>query len=95
MLSNVNSTIMRILPREALDLARDRGLDLRELLIPPGIPELVDDDEGDDEALQQEAEDAQWNVLDRHHLRGLVLEEAGRGKSGVGFGLPGERQKCL
>ncbi len=46
-------------------------------LVSSGVPQLVHDDEGDDAELQQEAEDAQRNVLDGNHLGRLVLEEVG------------------
>ena len=39
------------------------------------VPQLEDDDEGDDEELQHHSQDAQRHVLDGDHLRRLVLEE--------------------
>lgn len=64
------------LPGESLDLGSDAGLDLGELLITPGVPQLIDDHECHDQHLQQQSEDSQRHVLNGNHLRRFVLEEA-------------------
>ena len=44
-------------------------------LVSPRVPQLVENDEGDDQHLEQESEDPEGDVLDGHDLRRLVLEK--------------------
>ncbi len=64
-----------VLPGKSFDFGCNAGFDLSEFLVSSGVPQLVEDDEGDDQDLEQEPEDPQRDVLHGHDLRGLILKE--------------------
>ena len=60
--------------RDGSDLCCGAGLHRTELLVTLGIPELVESHVEDHQQLEASSDQANGDIVHRHHLWGLVLD---------------------
>ena len=56
------------------DLSGGAGLHRTELLVSLGVPQLVESHVEHHQQLEASSDQANGDIVDRHHLRGLVLD---------------------